>query len=262
MPGNANTPEVRHAMILRWRRLLTVCMVASSIGCAATRGLLVPGGASLADFFPLHDGTLWVYRVEDPSGEVSLQRVLVRGPRFLEQANVIGVVVEESGGLGGTFALDPSWHPIAYYRRGDFVYKHYGVAFGNRGFADVALDRDDEKLLPTDPAKTAEWESDVGLFDVSDGSGYALHVVGRAASTDASVTVPAGTFDGCLLVDTTISPSAERSESGEAAHDFFHYLDWYAPGIGLVKSIATSGSEAEPVSTIELVSFRDGRSSR
>ena len=249
-------------MKLRWRRLLTILLVASSIGCTATRGWLVPGGTALVDFFPLHDGTLWVYKVEDPSGEVSLQRVLVRGPRFLDEPNVIGVLVEESGGLGGTFALDPSWHPIAYYRRGDFVYKHYGVVFANGDLRDADLDRDDEKLLPTDPGKTVEWESEVGLFDVPDGSGYALHLVGRAASTDASVTVPAGTFDGCLLVDTTILPRTGRPGSDEGSPDFFRYLDWYAPGVGLVKSIATSGSASDPVSTIELISFRDGRSSR
>lgn len=52
-------------------------------------------------------------------------------------------------------------------------------------------------------------EGEVSRFDLPGGSGYGFRLVARAIATDASVTVPAGTFDGCQLVDTTIVPRSE-----------------------------------------------------
>jgi hypothetical protein len=52
-------------------------------------------------------------------------------------------------------------------------------------------------------------------FDLPHGSGYGFRLVARATSTDASVTVPAGTFDGCLLVvEATIELAAFREGGG------------------------------------------------
>ena len=120
----------------------------------------------------------------------------------------------------------------------------------------------DEKLLPAKPREDEEWESDVQLFDLPNGAGYGMRVVSRATSTEESVTVPAGKFEGCLLVDTTIVPRTRTAKAEDEALSFFHYRDWYAPGVGLVKSLAISGPRSEPMTTIELISFRDGAGSR
>ena len=76
--------------------------------------------------------------------------------------------------------------------------------------------------------------------------------------TREAVHVRAGVFRECLRVDSESvldSPSA-RASAQEIA---FHYVDWYAPGVGLVKSEVRAPERARPITTLELVSFRDGR---
>ena len=231
-------------------------------GCGASTRWLASRPAAPEEFFPLRTGSFWVYRVRDPWGEESLQRVLVRGPRYLENKRTTGMLVEESGGLGGEFALDPSWHPIAYYREGDYLYKYYGLTRTDAELREMRLGSTDEKLLPAKPREDEEWESEVQLFDLPNGAGYGMRVVSRATSTEESVTVPAGKFEGCLLVDTTIVPRTHTAKAEDEALAFFHYRDWYAPGVGLVKSLAISGPQSKPMTTIELISFRDGAGSR
>ncbi|MGH7802774.1 MAG: TapB family protein [Candidatus Binatia bacterium] len=242
--------------------MLVLGAVVAGAGCGAPTRWFASSRNSPEEFFPLRTGSFWVYRVRDPWGEESLQRVLVRGPRYLENKRTTGMLVEESGGLGGEFALDPSWHPIAYYRDGDYVYKYYGITRADAELREMRLGCSDEKLLPAGPREDEEWESEVQLFDLPNGAGYGMRVVSRATSTEESVTVPAGRFDGCLLVDTTIVPRTHTAKSTDEALAFFHYRDWYAPGVGLVKSLAISGPKSEPMTTIELLSFRDGIESR
>jgi hypothetical protein len=246
------------------QRLAVLAFVAliAGAGCGAPTRWLASRPAAPEEFFPLRTGSFWVYRVRDPWGEESLQRVLVRGPRYLENKRTTGTLVEESGGLGGEFALDPSWHPIAYYREGDYLYKYYGLTRADAELREMRLGSTDEKLLPAQPRADEEWESEVQLFDLPNGAGYGMRVVSRATSTEESVTVPAGKFEGCLLVDTTIVPRTRTAKAEDEALPFFHYRDWYAPGVGLVKSLAISGPQSKPMTTIELISFRDGAGSR
>jgi len=60
-------------------------------------------------------------------------------------------------------------------------------------------------------------------------------------SKDEIVTVPAGTFKGCIKVKGTGSAEKNTGVFGIAKIKIEHY-DWYAPGIGMIKSIEKESS--------------------
>ena len=226
-------------------------------GCAVVRSL-TPGGGEHArgEFFPLHPGTLWVYEVRDAEGRIALERVLVRGVYHLKTQETDATIVEESGGMTGELDLDVSWHPVVYYRRGSFLYKFSGVNFVGGELHEQSIGEGEEKVLPADPAEHQRWESDFDIFR-NEGTGYGARIVSVVQPGLELVRVRAGTFRKCLRVDSE-SVLATRSAQLGGGEVVFHYTDWYAPGVGLVKSEVHT-SEPRPVTTFELVSFRDGK---
>jgi hypothetical protein len=227
-------------------------------GCAST--VSVPPGppTESADLFPLRPGTFWVYQVRSATGEVSLQRVVVRGPAMLRSVGLPGIIVEESGGVSGELVLDVDWHPVAYYRRGDFLYKHSGVTYVDRRLEEIRLGLGEEKVLPSDPVRYPAWESDFEVFHVGPDETYTVRTYSIAEPESEAVRVRAGTFSGCVRVETR-SVLLPRSRNSGASQIVYRYLDWYAPGVGIVKTIAEIPGAPRPVLESELVSFRPGK---
>lgn len=239
-----------------------LCAVLAITACTVVRA--IAPGAWLdveADFFPLHPGTFWVYEVRDAQGRTTLERVLVRGRYHIQAYEAEGTVVEESGGLGGDFDLDVSRHPIVYYRRGPFLYKFSGVNYEKGEIREQVLGEGEEKVLPSDPRQDSRWESDFEIFRSAPGADYSARMVSVAQPRLESVGVRAGVFRRCLRVDSesvlaSRDPAAGRTELG------FHYVDWYAAGVGLVRSEVRATDRSDPITTVELVSFRDGRTAQ
>lgn len=236
--------------------LLTLLATASG-GCVTIPTRPEPQAAIDAELFPLRPGTFWVYEVHDAEGRVALQRVLVRGPIYLKTYEAAGTVVEESGGVAGELSLDVSWHPVVYYRRGDFLYKFSGLGYVDEELREYRLGNGEEKVLPADPDRHPEWESDFQVFQLEPGTGYAMRTFSTSERSSEPVRVRAGTFRDCLRVETkTVAFSKSARPSGVKV--IFRYVDWYAPGVGLVKSLVEVEDAPRPVSLLELVSFRAG----
>ena len=209
------------------------------------------------DFFPLRQGNFWVYEVRDADGRAAIERVLVRGTVPWKTREIEAVVVEESGGMSGEFDLDVSWHPVVYYRRGLFLYKFSSVSFVGGELHEVSVGEGEEKVLPENPVEQPEWQSDFDIFRESAGADYSARMVSIATPADGVVKVRAGTFRNCLRVDTQ-SVLTSQVPHAPASRLSFHYVDWYAPGVGLVKSEVHASGHVLPVTTVELLSFRDG----
>ena len=246
-------------MRLRAQIPILLCVLVAIGGCAIVRrsaGRI--GGLDEREFFPLRPGTFWVYEVRDAQGRVALERVLVRGVLHLATQQIEGTIVEESGGMSGDFDLDVSWHPVVYYRRGPFLYKFSGVNDVEGELQEQSLGEGEEKVLPADPMALHEWESDFDIFHTEPGVGYHARMMSTARTTRDPVHVRAGVFRNCLRVDSesVLDSRSQRSTQRDIA---FHYIDWYAPGVGLVKSEVHAGDPALPVTMLELVSFRAGR---
>lgn len=244
---------MKHLLLAGW---LSISVLGAGCG-ASVPPLASPFASSNGDFFPLEPGSIWIYEVTNARGDATLQRVLVRGPLWLETQRTTGTVVEESGGVAGEPSFDDAWQPIAYYRRGDFLYKYSGLGYAGSEIMELRLGEGEEIVLPADPSLHPEWESAFEVFSVGENGGFGLRASSRAETMRDSVTVRAGRYRNCLRVSTeTLSDGRE----GDPLR--FHYVDWYAPGIGLVKSIVTTSGEARPITTIELQSFRHGGDER
>ncbi|MGH7819980.1 MAG: hypothetical protein ACREQ9_09415 [Candidatus Binatia bacterium] len=232
---------------------LTMLVAAAAAGGCAARSAEPEPAEQVAELFPLRPGTFWVYRVQDFDGQVTLQRVLVRGKLYLKTLEAPGMVVDESGGVSGELSLDVEWHPVVYYRRGDFLYKFSGLDYDGEKLREVRLGIGEEKVLPSDPFRYPAWESDFEVFRLNEQTAYGIRTYSIAEQERAPVEVHAGTFDGCVRVETR---SVTRHPRGRVV--LYRYLDWYAPGVGLVKSVVEVDDAPRPVRNVELISFRPG----
>jgi hypothetical protein len=64
------------------------------------------------------------------------------------------------------------------------------------------------------------------------------------------VLVPAGRFAGCIRIETEAS-----YQSPAGIGDKRYFTDWYAPDVGLVKTLVLSGGHGHEIARIELVHF-------
>ncbi len=159
-------------------------------------------------------------------------------------------------GVRGEFDLDVGLHSIVYYRRGPFLYKFSALNYDVGGeLRELSLGKGGEKVPPADPNEHREWESDFDILRADAGSGYRALMVPVAQPRAEVVRVRAGIFPGCLRLEGVLASRSMRSPQDEVT---FRYADWYAPGVGLVKSEVHAKERARPVTTLELVSFRDG----
>ena len=72
--------------------------------------------------------------------------------------------------MSGEFDLDVSWHPVVYYRRGEFLYKFSAVNFVGGEVSEVPLGEGEEKVMPDDPVEQPQWQSEFEIFrDGADG---------------------------------------------------------------------------------------------
>jgi hypothetical protein len=100
------------------------------------------------------------------------------------------------------------------------------------------------------------WESSTVAFQVSSDTGFTIlhrHVVARETEV---VRVPAGSFRDCMRVDTysTHGPGSGAKPGEEIA---FYYSDWYAPGVGLVRTQQWDDKEHKRERTrIELLGYK------
>ena len=156
-------------------------------------------------------------------------------------------------------SIDPIASTITYYRRGPFLYKFSGVNYDVGGeLRELSLGEEGEDVPPADSNEHREWESDFDIFRADAGSEYRAKMVSVAQPRAEVVRVRTGLFRGCLRIDGE-SVLASRSMRSPQNEGTFRYVDWYAPGFGLVKSEVHAKERARPVTTLEIVSFRDGR---
>lgn len=93
-----------------------------------------------------------------------------------------------------------------------------------------------------------------------------VYLISSIESTDEIVTVSAGTFKRCILIKSSASTMKDLGILGKANIEVESY-DWYAMGIGLIKSIHKEKSNhlmAGPGGelTMQLVSVRKGVKNR
>ena len=206
-------------------------------------------------YFPLTKRSRWTYRVQELRKNFDyVNRVRVFGPKFFESLNKDVVEVEESYSStgNGVFLLEEQ-EPIVYFREGGYLNRVFLTQQG--GKLVPASGSGDSRFLPETIVPGSSWDSDSQAFRVGTDLGFKVAHRHSISIDPKAVTVPAGTFEDCLRIDTfsTHGPGSGREPNEELT---FYYSDWYAPGVGLVRTQQWDDAEHSKERTrIELLEY-------
>ncbi len=209
-------------------------------------------------FFPLHAEDTWVYEVTRPlRNKHTRMTVRARGDKYVAALKRRCSLVEESYAADEDNGGRPEIYPIAYYRENGFLYRALSLEYRNGQLQDIGLGSSEERFLPDQLAANTSWESETTAYKLGVGDSYGVSQHHRVVVEPGAVTVPAGSFSNCLRVDTVAVHHTKRE--GKKGHEepvTLYYADWYAPNVGLVRTVQWSRPDGgPPLSTIELVAY-------
>jgi hypothetical protein len=217
--------------------------------------LAAPPGTKVAveRYFPLSAGSRWTYRVQDlRKGWTYRNNVKVYGPVRFD--GLEGIEVEERYTGGSSPWILEEQEPIVYYRADGFLHRVFLTRQAGKLVA--ASGSSDTRFLPEWLEPGATWTSETRAFRLQPGElGFGVAHEHTIRLESEPVRVPAGTFRGCLRIDTH-SSHGPNSGARPGEEIVFYYSDWYAPGVGLVRTQQWDDPEHRSErSRIELLEF-------
>ncbi len=237
-----------------WVALLGLATLATvGVGCTATakRGLV--SGRPVGDFFPLTPSSRWEYQLSRRSIGLPLRFVAtVRPDPFMGPHGHGCRVVDERYGD----RPEGERSPIVYCAEGGFLHRVMSLEYRGELLEDNGLRSGELRFLPLDLAHTSAWEGRTNAYQLADGSGFEVRQIHQVYTQPEAVEVPAGRFVGCARVETTAIHSATGPDgSAVGPRVVYYYSDWYAAGVGLIRTEQRSAT-AEVLVTIELLSYQ------
>src|SRR5216683_3118241 len=180
-------------------------------------------------FFPLNPGSTWTYRVVDKN--------------LISSATTGGETVSEGSLSGGA-----SRSTILYVTEGGYI---------NRVSVDgpTWIRFEEKRFLPQLLKPHLTWSNSFFPFGDLPGA-LAFHVVQhhRTFLESGDVVVPAGRFPGCIRIETEAEYQRNGSHSVPSLR--LRYIDWYAPNVGLVRTVVSKGRFFHSeIARVELLSF-------
>ena len=147
-------------------------------------------------------------------------------------------------------------YPIVYCAEGGFLHRVMSLEYRGESLADNGLRSGEIKFLPVDLGRASSWEGRTNAYQLPDGSGFEVRQLHQVFVQREPVEVTAGRFEHCARVETTAIHSATGPDgSAVGARVVYYYSDWYAPGVGLIRTEQRSAT-AEVLATVELVSYQ------
>jgi hypothetical protein len=235
---------------MRLRELAAIAFALGALSCASAP-LPHAGGAAAREYFPLLPGAHWVYELHTGPFSHTQLDVTARGERPVRGSDAAIFVVEErtEGEVFGLEALG-----LVGYRVADgYLTRVTALELGADGVVHV-FGRDGVSVMPIDPQPGQHWSNEVEVFDTPGESRQSwtatIENVGR-------VHVPAGTFEDVIVVRSQHWDREWREN--EPLHS---YEDYYARGVGLIRSVAHNHTRFLPIAEMEQelvqVSFDEG----
>lgn len=193
-----------------------------------------PTGSEPSSYFPLVRGATWTYEVRSPMPAMGGLRIDVeaRGP-----AQVLGleeeVFVMDERTRGGRPSGRADSGPVAYRVHEGYVARYTSLHYDANGRLRL-LGRDRPvRMLPERPSEGQSWFDVSTHFASPDGSaGIAVEWRSELRRAAGPVAVPAGRFEDVLEVS-----SLYVENPGSARESSVRYLDYYARGVGRVRSV-------------------------
>jgi len=258
--GSYNVPAMTHGYQGVCAGILSGVLLVSS-GCTRSGR---DSGSATPDFFPLHAEDTWVYEVIRPMrNSRTRMTVRVRDEHYVETLGRRARMVDESyaaddAPLGAPTGLSgkAEIYPIAYYRRDGFLYRALSLEYRNQELHDVGIGSAEERFLPDGLGSGLSWDSITTAYDLGGGTGYDVRQTHRAVLEAAAIEVPAGRFSGVVRVDTVALHGGRRDGQYDSDPIVLYYSDWYAPNIGLVRTVQSMRADGgPPVAEIALLAY-------
>jgi hypothetical protein len=240
-----------------WRRtalLAALVFIAAPfmISCQGEQPKAVFDPATAKTFFPLEKNSVWTYQVKSKSQRktyVVTDRVM--GFKYVPALNVTGDVVEEYYNMdrGGT-------RPIVYVIKNGYLTRLSGLDYDKNDIEAPAWGRsEDGMFLPESLAPNLVWSNTIFPFGHMPGS-FDIKQTHRSFLENQDVVVPAGHFSHCIRIETEA-----HYEGGTYAkmkgNMQLTYKDWYAPHVGLVKTVALEGGpNGHEMERVELIRYK------
>jgi len=231
---------------------VVICAAAIALACAAGCKSVRWQLGSRTDFFPLKPNTMWMYMVQSksqPGRYVVTDRVI--GNEYVPALKMNGDVVEEFYNFQGGGV-----RPIVYYLKDGFITRLSGLDYEKKQIVVPVWGRSTEEyFLPVRLVPDLSWSNK--LFPYGKGPGtFGIVQQHRSFPETREIVVPAGHFAGCIRIETSshyeggIYQYKNRTMS-------ISYVDWYAPNIGLVRTIAHEGDiNGDEMERVELIRFQ------
>lgn len=244
-------PPIRRTGSLGIRVLYAVFVAFAAAGCAAS--VRRSARPAAADFFPLTPGSYREYLVTRRADGTSMRfTTVVRSTEFRGPNGLPCRIVDER--YGERPADAPT--PIVYCTDGGYLHRVMSLEYRGESLEDNGTRSAELRFLPINLAATPAWESRTNAYRLADGSGFEVLQVHQVSQQPDPVEVRAGRFDRCARVETTAIHSATSSNGATSGSRLvYYYSDWYAPGVGLIRSEQRSAA-AEVLVTVELQDFR------
>jgi hypothetical protein len=145
--------------------------------------------------------------------------------------------------------------PIVYVTRNGFWTRLSGLDYSKENIEAPAWGRSEEgEFMPAVLTPGVNWKSQIFPFGHMPGS-FDIRQSHRTYFEPAEVIVPAGHFGGCMRIETeALFEGGSYKDVGKPVRLF--YEDYYAPHVGLVKTLALEGnSKGHEVERVELIRF-------
>ena len=228
--------------------------VAVAIGLLATAASCRPEvqprpNEETGDYFPMVSDARWLYSVRADLGRFKVE-VTGRGEMPLPDGGERVFVMDERN-LGRTlgFAVVA---PVGYVKQEGYVARVSGVDY-------VGSDPESGKLVllglyeptwmfPEEPKPGQTWVQQTDMFGNRENRGAQMGWSGEVRQL-TSVRVPAGRFENVLEVETLYRDASEGSLGPKVI-----YRDFYARGVGLIRSVTEdpSGDESNRIEQVLL----------
>ena len=237
-------------------RLIATAAVAILLGVSmaacnrATPAAIDPTAA----FFPLRPNMMWMYRVRSKSQQQTYTVTdMVVGSQYVPALKLTGEVVQEFCNFNRA-----GLRPLVYVDVDGYLTRLSGLDYVRKRITAPAWGRSiEEDFLPDHLAPDQAWSNKLFPYGKLPG-GFEVDQEHKTFFETSDVVVPAGRFTRCIRIETRA-----RYEGGAYAAEKQNlklaFVDWYAPNVGLVRTIAYQGGLNGPeMDKVELIRFESG----
>ena len=217
--------------------LWVLCLGLLLLGCGGgTDG--VSKRAAGGGYFPLVPGAKWIYEIRSSLGNTKIQ-VTARGSMELPDGAGEAFILDETS-LGRLLGFVET-APVGYQSVAEGYWaRRMGLDYDEEGaLRSVGREREATWFLPLDPQPGSAWGQRTEIFATPEGGGGDLGWSGEVLDR-LTVSVPAGEFEDVAAIRLVYRDPDRPGISPQLI-----YSDFYAPGVGLVRSITEDPSGDE-----------------